>query len=256
MNQNDFNMQNNNMHYQPQQNMKSYGQVPNYPQQPTNHFNNNQNQDNKKSNKKIGIIIGIVIVLIIAIVAIVLIFNLGKEKAKTSSLGCHYDGELIQGAEYVNGQYTYRYIGKGWYVELTDKDSKAPVTTKLCTSINGEYIIDMRLMFSDSKATSLYLSSFDTSNVTNMSDMFNGSQATSLDLSSFDTSNVTNMHGMFIDSQVTSLDLSSFDTSNVTNIGFMFADSKATIGYAKTQSDADRFNSTENKPEPLVFVTK
>ena len=33
--------------------------------------------------------------------------------------------------------------------------------------------------------------------------MFYGSQATSLDLSSFDTSSVTNMNGMFAESQVT-----------------------------------------------------
>ena len=39
--------------------------------------------------------------------------------------------------------------------------------------------------------------------VTDMSNMFNGSQATTLDLSSFDTSNVTNMSSMFRNSSAT-----------------------------------------------------
>ena len=50
--------------------------------------------------------------------------------------------------------------------------------------------------------------------------MFIESQATSLDLSSFDTSKVTNMGGMFWGSHATSLDLSSFNTSNVTKYDF------------------------------------
>ena len=54
---------------------------------------------------------------------------------------CTYDGELVQGAEYVNGQYTYRYMQEGndpdwkniendgWGVILTDKDSTNDVLT-------------------------------------------------------------------------------------------------------------------------------
>ena len=49
-----------------------------------------------------------------------------------------------------------------------------------------------------------------------MQNMFVGSQATTLDLSSFDTSNVTNMQYVLFSSNT--LDLSSFDTSNVTNM--------------------------------------
>ena len=49
-----------------------------------------------------------------------------------------------------------------------------------------------------------------------MGSMFNGSQATTLDLSSFDTSKVTSMGAMFQNSKVTTLDLSNFDTSSVT----------------------------------------
>jgi surface protein len=86
--------------------------------------------------------------------------------------------------------------------------------------------------------------------------MFYDSQATSLDLSSFDISNVTDMTGMFYGSQATSLDLSSFDTSKVTYMTYMFYNSQATIGYARTQADADKFNASSGKPSGLVFVVK
>ena len=162
---------------------------------------------------------------------------------------------LTSGTTYVNGQYTYTYNGStGWSVVLTDKESTDPVTTELCGTINDKPIVSMEVMFQDSKATSIDLSSFDTSNVTdmrgmfyysaateikglenfdtskvtNMNSMFSGSKVTSLDLSSFDTSSVTDMNSMFTDSAATSLDLSSFDTSNVTDMRGMFWNSKAT----------------------------
>ncbi len=167
--------------------------------------------------------------------------NITESTAKT--VYCTFDGELTQGAEYVNGQYTYRYMqeGKfassgtwqdmsynGWGVQLTDKTSTEPVTSKLCTYINNKPVVSMNSMFSHSQATSIDLSNFDTSNVTNMKTMFASSQATILDLSSFDTSNVTDMYAMFRNSQATTLDLSSFDTSKITNMHYMFFKSQAT----------------------------
>ena len=86
--------------------------------------------------------------------------------------------------------------------------------------------------------------------------MFDSSKATSLDLSSFDTSNVTDMLQMFYYSKATILDLSSFDTSNVISMGNMFSGSKATTGYARSQEDADRFNASSNKPDTLTFIVK
>ena len=153
---------------------------------------------------------------------------------------CTFDGELTQGAEYVNGQYTYRYkqqgdyssgwqniTSDGWGVQLTDKDSTDAVTSKVCTYINNKPIVSMTKMFNGSQATSIDLSNFNTSNVTNMSNMFSHSQATTLDLSSFNTSKVTDMGYMFAVSQATSLDLSNFDTSNVTNMIWIFSNSQA-----------------------------
>ena len=89
-----------------------------------------------------------------------------------------------------------------------------------------------------------------------MQSMFNGSQATIINLDNFDTSNVTTMQYMFKDSKVTTLDLSSFDTSNVEIISEMFNGAQATIGYARTQEDADKLNNSSGKPEGLTFVVK
>ena len=149
---------------------------------------------------------------------------------------CTFDGELTQGAEYTNGQYTYRYMQEGngsnwqniendgWGVILTDKDSEEDVTTKLCTSINDKPIVSMRHMFYNSKASNIDLSSFDTSNVVSMGYMFWQVQSPEeYDLSSFDTSNVKTMAGMFAGNlSLESIDLHYFDTSNVTSMSYMF----------------------------------
>ena len=115
----------------------------------------------------------------------------------------------------------------------------------------------MHGMFASSAATEIKgLDKFVTANVTNMYRMFYGSAATSLDLSNFDTSNVTNMSSMFGESKATTLDLSSFDTSNVTSMSSMFRNASATTGYARTKTDANRFNASSNKPSGLTFVVK
>ena len=159
--------------------------------------------------------------------------------------------KLTQGVEFVKGQYTYRYMQEsdyynsdlvwkniredGWGVRLTDKTSTDPVTTKLCTSINGKPIVSMSYMFSSSQAKSIDLSSFDTSNVVDMNHMFGIGNVYKyfsrrikpvaveyLDLSSFDTSNVRDMSYMFAESNVKNLDLSNFDTKNVISMHAMF----------------------------------
>ena len=64
------------------------------------------------------------------------------------------------------------------------------------------------------------------------------------------------MKYMFWYLKVNELDLSSFDMSNVIEKSDMFKGTSATVGYARTQADADRFNSTSNKPSTLTFVVK
>ena len=159
-------------------------------------------------------------------------------------INCTFDGDMVQGAEYVNGQYTYRYkqegkpassglawqniTSDGWGVQLTDKASTDAVNSEVCTYINNKPITSMSYMFYKSQATTLDVSNFDTSKVTYMGYMFYLSQATTLDLGNFDTSKVINMNGMFSNSKATTLDVSNFNTSNVTNMSNMFYYSKAT----------------------------
>ena len=170
--------------------------------------------------------------------------KLGLTESSAKTIYCTYDGELTQGAEYVNGQYTYRYMQskdptfiaewmniskEGWGVALTDATSTNEVNSSLCTYINDKPIVSMSYMFYNSQATTLNVSNFNTSKVTSMYNMFCNSQATTLDVSSFNTSNVIEMDYMFCDSSATELNLSNFDTSNVTNMRNMFFESQATI---------------------------
>ncbi len=177
---------------------------------------------------------------------------------------CTFDGELVQGAEYTNGQYTYRYMqeGKnttewkninndGWGVVLTDKDSLEDVTTKLCTSINDKPIVSMSYMFHRSKTKNVDLSSFDTSNVVSMGYMFSEMPSlTALDFSSFDTSNVTDMNTMFAGNlSLKSIDLHYFDTSNVTNLYQFFAD-----GTSLKKIDLSSFDTSNVTNMCAMFV--
>ena len=151
---------------------------------------------------------------------------------------CTYDGELVQGAEYINGQYTYRYMQQrsslinlewsnmsfeGWGVSLTNIGSTEAATSKICTYINNKPVVSTSNMFSNSKATSIDLYSFNTSNVINMGTMFYNSQATEIKgLNTFNTNNVTDMNQMFKMSKVIILNLDNFNTKNVTDMAGMF----------------------------------
>ena len=139
-------------------------------------------------------------------------------------------GEVTDG-EFIDGQYRYLLNSEenGWSVYLNDYESTDPITTELCYTVNDKYITDMSYMFSNTLATSLDFSSFDTSNVTDMSYMFNGAKTASIDLSGLDTSNVTSMWSMFNDCAATSITgINKLDTSKVTNMSNMFMMSQAT----------------------------
>ena len=215
---------------------------------------------------------------------------LGIEEAKDNEV-CSYSGRADVGASFTRGIYTYSYLDfvpTGWGVELTDKDSTDPITETPCVKINDDYVIYMSGMFSESKAVTIDVSSFNTSNVIDMSAMFAGSAATEIKgLDKIDTSNVTSMSGMFSGSKSKSLDLSNFDTSNVTDMGYMFegtnvdvldlssftldsidyddekmvsmfSNTTATIGYAKNDDIATRFNNADvtGIPDTLEFTVK
>ena len=185
------------------------------------------------------------------------------ETPSTNTYFCETGNNITTGTEYVNGQYTYRYMQEGtysssglswtyifddgWGVQLTDKTSTEPVTSKLCTYINNKPVTSMSRMFYNSAATTLDLSNFDTSKVSNMSDMFRESAATTLDLSNFNTSKVTNMMEMFSHSAATTIDVSNFNTSNVTNMNGMFAESVATT------LDLSNFNTSNVTDMGVMF---
>ena len=179
------------------------------------------------------------------------VFNgkFGIEEYVDNAVYCNTDVELTQGATYVNGQYTYKYMQEsdykilqgrpldnwvnidvdGWGVALTDKISTDAVTSELCTYINDKPVVSMNRMFFNSKANSIDLSSFNTSNVVNMTAMFYSSSVQSIDLSNFDTSKVTDMRYMFSGGQTVSITgLEYFNTSNVTDMGNMFNNNKIT----------------------------
>ena len=111
---------------------------------------------------------------------------------------------------------------------MSDMFSNSQATTLDVSNFNTSKVTNMSYMFWNSKSTMLDVSNFNTSNVTNMSYMFYYSQATTLDVSNFNTSKVTNMSYMFWNSKSTMLDVSNFNTSNVTNMSYMFSGSKAT----------------------------
>ena len=173
--------------------------------------------------------------------------KLGLTESSAKTIYCTFDGELTQGAEYVNGQYTYRYMQEGnidndddgndvytwsnintegWGVTLTNKTSKTEVNSNLCTYINDKPIVSMSYMFYKSQATSINLNNFNTSNVINMKNMFNTTKIKMLDLNNFDTTNVLNMRGMFFNSKASILGLNNFSTSKVIDMSYMLSGSQ------------------------------
>ena len=174
-------------------------------------------------------------------------YECGSQSVDSNSYNCTFNGNMVQGAEFIDGKYTYRYMQKvgynvtekgiitwvnistdGWGVSLTDKNSTEMVSGKTCSTINNIPVVSMSYMFFDSNASTVDVSEFDTKNVVDMQGMFYGSQATVINgFENFDTSNVANMRDMFYDSKVVTFDLSSFDTSNVTNMRYMFYNNKA-----------------------------
>ena len=153
-------------------------------------------------------------------------------KIKGIAVTSYYDmfnsdtGKLVEGVVSYNKNITR--------MDSMFYDSQA--TSLDLSSFDTSNVTNMTRMFYNSQATSLDLSSFDTSNAYTMGYMFHSSSATTLDLSSFDTSNTIDMDNMFYGSNATTLDLSSFDTSNVLYMDSIFEGSSATTGYARTQT--------------------
>ena len=226
----------------------------------------------KKSNKKLMIIIAIIVALLLIGGALYyfltqtkILNNIGGTASTSRKCTVNEDlenlGNLGTRYKFVDGQYTYTYSEKGWRlnagsittktgweVQLTDRDSTTPVTTKLCSAINDVPIVSMNNMFLASQAISIDLSSFDTSNVETMYGMFDGVTVKELDLSKFNTSNVKDMSQMFSSIQnIPSISLSNFDTSNVEKMGWMFD------GSSFKYLDLTSFNTSKVKDMAYMF---
>ena len=191
------------------------------------------------------------------------------EYISSNEVYCYYGGELTQGAEYVNGDYTYRYKQEGdawanieedgWGVVLTNKKRTSIIDSDVCTYIDGKPIVSMASMYSESESLTIDLNKLNTGNVVNMKSMFESSMFTNIDASNFDTSKVRDMSNMFFESEATSINIDSFDTSNVTNMEAMFALSKvkkldlSSFNTSKVTEMGYMFDSSEVK---TIYIKK
>ncbi len=160
---------------------------------------------------------------------------------------CTYEGELVNGAMYEKEQYEYVYEEElgGWRLSLKDRLSTEPVTSKICTVINGKPIVSMKETFANSKAESIDLSSFDTSNVIDMASMFyNLENVKSLDFVTFDTTKVQKMNAMFSAvKDIEEYDLHYFETPSLKDIQGMFAGAKKVRELDLSNFDTSKVNS-------------
>ena len=214
----------------------------------------------KKYTKFMIIIVGTTIIIPMSVYAlcrceIKVVVNIKINKINYNP--CYFDGELNQGAEYINGQYIYRYkqekghydswinIDKdGWGVLYNDDSANTIANTKACSSINGKPIVSLANTFYNNKdLTTIDLTSFDTSQVYSMQSTFesvgyNANSVTLIGLDKLDTSNVENMQNTFFklgfNSETVNIgDISNWNTQQVKNMASMFSD---------TAYNAEEFN--------------
>ena len=95
--------------------------------------------------------------------------------------------------------------------------------------------------------------------VSGFNDAFYGdSKLETLNMSNIEApTKITVIGGMFKDcSKLSVIDFSSFDLSDASGLDSAFSNVTATTGYTKTQADADRLNTSSNKPSTLIFQPK
>ena len=156
----------------------------------------------KKENSKIMMLmIGLLIVIPVTIYAackIEININSKIQIVNKGYMPCTFDGDMVQGAEFVYGDFIYRYKQEanrthtsgfnwvyylewininedGWGVRHKDTDSnvEGELTPKMCSSINGKPIVSMAYTFYGMrKINKMNLSYIDTSNVVNMEGTF------------------------------------------------------------------------------------
>ena len=197
----------------------------------------------KRINKTMVLLLGILLPFeVAALCNFELDINSNITIGKVKPNPCTYDGELVQGAEYVNGQFTYRYRqnvnsfyadnsyswgdneNDGWAVMLTDLNSTDDVNTKICSTINSKPVNIATNLFFNSQAKHINVSDWDTSNLNDISYMFAFIQnAEELDLSNCDLTNVINMNSfIYGTNSLKKVDFSNIDLSKVHSLRNMF----------------------------------
>lgn len=143
-------------------------------------------------------------------------YNAGAGQTVVDMDGNTYTGEVFTGIETLVATSDSQIP---WY------SKRASITQVKCVS--GQTIKPINLdywFYYCQNATSIDLTSFDTSEVTSMMRVFHTCQSvTNLDVSSFDTSKVTTFFSCFPNlSSLEQLYVGNFDTSSATNMGYMF----------------------------------
>lgn len=200
----------------------------------------------------------------------------------------HY--ELAEDSEWsgdADGE--FRYIGSKPYVAVPHEIKGVPVTSYKdmfrgtdvrgvysdnsdITSMNGmlreahnleevlletSNVQDMGLMFAKIDTDTLDLSNLETTGVNSFLNMFWDAKISELIVPNFDTTSTEDLSQMFMSAVIGVLDLSSFDITDTAKLDMMFYNvTTSPIGYAKTQADADRLNSSLMKPEGLTFIVR
>ena len=183
-------------------------------------------------------------------------FNITISKLKPNP--CYFDGEMIQGAEYTDGTFVYKYKQQaleefyqntysagwdvfwkdmdldGWGVRLEEYNGKE-LNAKTCSSINGKPIVSMSYIFSYLyEIEKLDVSEMDVSNVVNLKGAFQYVGQDSLSglkivgFENWDVSRVKDMSWLFYLSASDTSELSiegldNWDTSNVEDMTGVFS---------------------------------
>ncbi len=171
------------------------------------------------------------------------------EISKVDSDSCNYDGVPIIGAEFVKGNFTYRYRQEGNYtpapigpifnsvkLSATNGDNIEPAPVIISGNSNNGWLplfIDGWGVKYTPRAESVaddnkMCTEINEKPIVSMSYMFSGSnvdESTKLDL--VDTSKVVNMTGTFAFTNATPDNLDNFDTTNVRHMNYMFSNNSA-----------------------------
>ena len=176
---------------------------------------------------------------------------------------CTFDGDMVQGTEYTNGKYIYRYKQKrqyywdvtiheyvrgwenilddGWGVIAVNADSNESIETPLCTYINDKPLVSTEYMFLDVSASSVDFSTYNMDNVVYMQNMFFQARIPTIDVSSFNLSEKIDLsylfNGTYYINSIIGLD--KLDTSKATNMSEMFNGCNAKI------LDLSNFNTSK-----------